>query len=169
MKGIEIGEKTTDLYEISKDRDVVRMSGRANFSLLSDSLIKKQLITKKTFKKPIRKNFSARLASGHNCFRNKIYISADMTIYPCVMERRFKHGVVSPNAGIKLMDSIRNLNKNRIEECRLCEYRYACFDCRPNSLSENVLEKPWYCTYSPRLGEWEDEDSFIAELKTKWT
>lgn len=46
MKGISLGEKNTDLYELSSNKDVVRMSGRASFSLLSDDLIKKRLLKK---------------------------------------------------------------------------------------------------------------------------
>ena len=165
MKGVEIGEKGTDLYELSSEKDIVRMSGRASFSLLTDDLIRKKLITKKSFESPVNKNFVARLISGHNCFRDRLYISADMQIYPCVMERRLTHGAINNEAGFNLDDSIRNLNKDKIAECNLCEYRYACFDCRPNSLSGDCFEKPWYCTYNPREGEWENEDEFVEELK----
>ena len=57
--------------------------------------------------------------------------------------------------------------KDKIEECSECEYRYACFDCRPNSLSRKISEKPWYCTYNPLTGNWEDIDGFILNLKGK--
>lgn len=33
MKGVELGDKTTTLYELNEDKDIVRMSGRASFSL----------------------------------------------------------------------------------------------------------------------------------------
>lgn len=168
MKGIDLGNKTTDIYELSNEKDIVRMSGRASFSLLSDDLIRKRLITKKTFQTPIRKSFVSRLVSGHNCFKDKLYISSNMEVFPCVMERRLKHCVISEDGGIALDNSIRSFNKDRINECCQCEYRYACFDCRPNSLSSDLWEKPWYCTYKPLLGEWEDEDEFIKNLKYKW-
>lgn len=168
MNNIEIGKKTTDLYTIRDDKDIVRMSGRAKFSLLSDELIKKQLITKKSFQKPIKKSFCRKLISGHNCFHDKIYISANMEVFPCVMERRMKHCVIDKQNKILLKDSIRKFSKDKIRECSECEYRYACFDCRPNSLSGNIYEKPWYCTYNPLLGEWDDEDKFVQELKQRW-
>lgn len=168
MKGIEIGEKNTDLYELSNERDIVRMSGRANYYLLSDELIKKKLITKKTFQEPIKEMFCRRLLSGHNCFKSKIYISANMEVFPCVMERRLKHCEISKDTGIRINESICNLNKDKIKECCLCEYRYACFDCRPNSLSGEILEKPWYCTYNPLEGKWEDEETFIEKFKEHW-
>lgn len=168
MKDVVIGGKTTDLYQLSNEKDVVRMSGRANFSLLSDELIRKKLITKQTFQTPINKNFCRRLLSGHNCYKEKIYVSANMEVFPCVMERRLRHCTINQDNGITLDESIRNLNKDKIEGCKCCEYRYVCFDCRPNSLSGNLYEKPWYCTYNPILGKWEDENKFIRLIKEKW-
>lgn len=168
MNNIDIGKKTTDLYTLREDKDVVRMSGRANFSLLSNELIKKKLITKRTFQDPIKKSFCSRLISGHNCFRDRIYISANLEVFPCVMERRLKHCIIDEQNQITLDDNIRYYTKDKVNECSDCEYRYACFDCRPNSLSENLVEKPWYCTYNPMLGEWKDEDKFIVELIEKW-
>ena len=167
MDNINIGEKCTDLYSLRYDKDIVRMSGRANFSLLSDELIKKKLITKKSFQKPIQKTFVSRLISGHNCFKDRIYISSNLEIFPCVMERRLKHGIINKKNKIVLDNNIRFFNKDNVNECSNCEYRYACFDCRPDSLSENFKEKPWYCTYNPIIGEWEDEDKFIFELRKK--
>jgi len=168
MNDVEIGEKTIDLYELSNEKDIVRMSGRANFSLLSNDLIRKKLITKRSFEDAIKWPFCRSLVSGHNCFRTKIYVSADMTVYPCVMERRLKHCTIADGRGMVLDDTIRYFNKDKIKECAQCEYRYACFDCRPNSLSGDLLEKPWYCTYLPLIGEWEDEDIFIEKLRAKW-
>ncbi len=169
MNSVSVGERNTELYVLSNEKDVVRMSGRAQFSLLSDELIRKKLITKKTFQTPIAEAFVKRLVSGHNCFKSKIYIAANLEIYPCVMERRFSHGSINQDESIVLDDTIRNLNKDVIEMCNLCEYRYACFDCRPNSLKGDIYEKPWYCTYNPIVGEWENEQNFIENLRRKWS
>lgn len=168
MKDLDIREKNTDLYELRRDKDVVRMSGRGNFELLSDDLIKKRLITKQTFESTFNFAFCERMVSGHNCFNSRIYISADLDVYPCVMERRFKHCNMAEYHGLFLKDSIRKLGKDQIEGCKECEFRYACFDCRPNSLSGEIYEKPWYCTYDPHNGIWENEDRFIRNLKDKW-
>lgn len=168
MSGVELGEKPTDLFELSPDKDIVRMSGRANFALLSDELIRKKLITKTTFQTPLNRKLCSALLSGHNCFRSKIYVSADLKVYPCVMERRFTHCDISDGGKITLCDNIRNMNKDKIEGCCDCEYRYACHDCRPNSLSGEIYEKPWYCTYNPITGEWEDENAFVEKLKHQW-
>lgn len=166
MKGIKLGEKNNDLYELSEDKDVVRVTGRADFNLMSDELIKKRLITKATFQNPITKSFCKRLVSGHNCFNDKIYIAANLEVFPCVMERRIKHGTFGRD-DLKLNNNIRKITKDKIKDCSECEYRYACFDCRPNSISDDIYAKPWYCTYKPTTGEWVNIDKFIADMKYK--
>ena len=165
MEGVALGERNTLLYELSPDKDIVRMSGRANIHLLTDELIEKKLITKETFRAPISKEFCRRLISGHNCYNSRIYISSMLEVFPCVMERRLKHCTIDEQRTIFLDSSILKMNKNHIEGCRMCEYRYACFDCRPNSLSGDIFEKPWYCTYDPNTGIWENKSDFISQLK----
>lgn len=164
MKDINIGEKNTDLYTLSNKKDIVRISGRANFSLLSDELIRKKLITTKTFENPIRKSLCQRVVSGHNCFRNRLYVVATKEVFPCVMERRWSHCIIDSSSDIRLNENILQLNKDKIEICKDCEFRYTCFDCRPNTLNGEFFEKPWYCTYNPYTGKWADVEEFIASL-----
>ena len=168
MADIDIGEKNTDCYTLSEEKDVVRMSGRANFKLLSKELIRKKLITQNTFRHHLKKEFCKRLISGHNCYKDRIYISANLEVFPCVMERRIKHCTLGQSKHIILNDNIRNMTKDKIDDCKKCEYRYCCFDCRPNSLSGKLYEKPWYCTYDPITGKWCDENIFIQKLLDKW-
>ena len=60
------------------------------------------------------------------------------------------------------------MNKDKIEECKECEFRYCCFDCRPDSNGKEINEKPWYCTYYPKEGRWEkDISKFIADLRER--
>lgn len=166
INGVNIGERNTHLYRLSLKKDIVRMSGRADFSLLSDELIRKKLITKERFTEKINPILFKKSMQGHNCFSSKIYISTDLDVFPCVMERRIKHGSIR-NKSLEtiLKQDVLELNKNHIDGCKDCEYRYACFDCRANSLSTNVYEKPWYCTYNPYEGVWEDPKEYIQRLK----
>lgn len=168
MKGVEIGKKTTTLYNLSETHDVIRMSGRANFSLITDDLIRKKLITKKTFSMPITVDRCRRFVSGHNCFKNKVYIASNLEVFPCAMERRVKHCTVDKHKGIVLNEVWCNLSKDKIEVCEYCEYRYACHDCRPNSLADNFYAKPWFCTYNPFTGEWIGVEKFIDKLHKTW-
>lgn len=168
MKDVELKDSNTNLYRLRTDKDIVRMSGRGNFGLLSDDLIKRRLITKQTFKEKISEAFCKRLIMRHNCFSSRIYISATLDVYPCVMERRFRHCNILECQDIVLNDSIRKLSKDNVEECKDCEFRYTCFDCRPNSLSGEMYEKPWYCTYDPKRGTWKDVEEFVYNLKMQW-
>lgn len=135
--------------------------------MVSDELLRKKLITEnnmiyKLNKKNIEKNIS-----GHNCFSRRLYFSVDLKVYPCVMERRFCHGtIVNNHLKDIIKDDIRFLTKDKINECCSCEFRYCCFDCRPDSNGKDKREKPWYCTYFPLDGKWDrDIDGFIKRLK----
>lgn len=167
MDQVNIGEKSTDLYTLSSKKDIVRMSGRGNLHLLNDELIEKKLITKRSFCNPINTHLVKKMLTEHNCFGSKLYISSDMTVYPCVMERRIAHGTIIDGQEFKLDESILSFNKDRINGCKDCEFRYCCFDCRPDSLTDNVFEKPWYCTYYPEKGSWETVDEALKRIKDR--
>jgi len=160
--GIIIGENS-ELDEPSR-RDFVRLAGRANLSLYDDELLRKRIITER---KVHAGDLKTRLKAIYeeSCFACHLYISSDLNIYPCPMERRLCHG------NLKLGDlkdilnpKILNLSKNTIDGCKDCEYRYICHDCRPDSLTGKLNEKPWYCTYDPYSGEWETFEEFKRRI-----
>ena len=165
MKGIELGERNTDLYTLDIKRDVVRMSGRANTSLLDEDLLRLRCITEDTFQYGISRASVIRNVSGHNCFMTKIYIAADMKVYPCVMDRRFCHGNLEKNHLSEILRvDVRKLTKDEILICKDCEFRYACFDCRSNSIEDDFFAKPWYCTYDPYTGNWCDVKDIMKKV-----
>ena len=48
--------------------------------------------------------------------------------------------------------------KDDIQTCNVCEFRYACFDCRVFiSEKENLLSKPLKCNYNPYTAKWDNE------------
>ena len=61
-------------------------------------------------------------------------------------------------------NSIINFSKEKVKECRDCEFRHICKDCRPDSMGRGVYDKPWYCTYDVASGKWSDPDEFIDKL-----
>ena len=83
------------------------------------------------------------------------------------MERRFIHGNIKGKSLGTIIDSnILKLNKDKIDGCNECEFRYCCFDCRPDSNGSDKYSKPWYCTYQPDKGMWEEDiEAFITNLK----
>ena len=168
MKGVDFGDKNTHLYTLSRNRDVVRMTGRASVGLLTVENVKKRLITKNSFSRPIRKQQVAKMVGGNNCFSSHLYFGVDGTVYPCVMERRISHGNIHDGHLANLLKpEILGFSKDFVDECQDCEFRYFCFDCRPDSIGGKITEKPWYCTYHPSTGEWESVDDFMQRFQQK--
>ena len=167
MNNIKIGRHTNEPYILSYKKDIVRLTGRAQINLLSTELIKRKLIVKNNLARKITKEFVKKCISGHNCFSSRLYFSVDLDVYPCVMERRISHGNIrNQKLSSIIKKNIVNFNKDYIKECKDCEFRYCCFDCRPDSNGKKIYEKPWFCTYKPLEGLWENDlTSFINNLK----
>ena len=155
MKGIETGERNTDLYTISPVHDMIRMSGRANAHLLTPELLRRKQITKDRFRAPLDPERVADAVSGNPCFAKKICIETDLRVYPCIMERRLTHGSLRDHPLTELLKpEITGLSKDKIAGCCDCEYRYACPQCLPDALTDNPYAKPYYCTYDEQNGRW---------------
>ena len=145
--------------------DVVRLSGRGSLHLLTPDLLRKKLITKEHFTKPLDPARVQAAVSGNPCFSRKIYIAADLTVYPCVMERRIQHGNLrnAPLSGL-LRQEILQWNRDRIPSCSICEYRYACAPCLPDACTDDPAAKPYFCTYDAEKGIWNDPAAQIAAI-----
>ena len=168
MKGIRIGECNGKPYRLDPRADIVRMSGRGSLRLLDRDLLREKLITKETFRRPPVPERIAAAVSGNPCFSRKIYVAADLTVYPCVMERRMRHGNLREGTLSEILSpAVLRFNKDQVSGCRECEFRYACPDCRPDSLSDFPAVKPYYCTYDEQRGIWQDPEAFIAALLTE--
>ena len=51
--------------------------------------------------------------------------------------------------------SLWKINKDKIEGCKICEFRHVCTDCRAFLENpKNVFSKPLKCGYDPLKGEW---------------
>lgn len=49
-----------------------------------------------------------------------------------------------------------NLNKDQINICKDCEFRYICTDCRAYIENpDDMYSKPLKCGYNPYTSEWE--------------
>lgn len=50
-----------------------------------------------------------------------------------------------------------NINKDKINVCQDCEFRYICTDCRAYVENpDDILSKPLKCGYNPYTGEWSE-------------
>lgn len=162
MNGLKLGFKNSNLYNLQNYKCVIKMAGRGNISLLNKDLMKHKMITPISLKQKISKEFIAENLSGHPCFGQKVYVDSNLDVYPCVMERRLLHGNLKDKTLKEILqNNILEFNKDKIEECKNCEFRYACRDCRPDSYTGKISEKPYYCTYDVFNGIWKDLDTSI--------
>ncbi|GAB4204436.1 MAG: hypothetical protein Fur0023_12220 [Bacteroidia bacterium] len=51
-----------------------------------------------------------------------------------------------------------HINKDKISDCRVCEFRYICSDCRALiSNPEDIYSKPSKCKYHPYTSTWDNQ------------
>ncbi len=97
----------------------------------------------------------------NGCLNRKIAVDENGEIKNCPsMATSYGHvstvslQEVALNAGFK---SIWNINKDKIEVCKDCEYRYICTDCRAyTKTAGDLYAKPAKCSYNPYTGQWQD-------------
>lgn len=121
-------------------------------------------ISKLTMKEP---NFRCSLDNfnkacyRNTCWCNKCVISTNGDVFPCEFERNIKYGNVLSNLLIDilskpLVQNYWNLNLNKVNICKDCEFRFACHNCRPLAygINGNILDKSPRCSYNPYEGIW---------------
>lgn len=152
-------------FEVPFRTDLPRLTGRANLSLYNREMLRRKLITKATFARPIDAETFYKNKVLHNCFGERLYIDCMLNLYPCAMERRISYGnALGSSLDDLLHDNIASLTKDKIQGCKDCEYRYACYDCRCDANGAPIDAKPWYCTYDQANGVWVDPEVFIDLL-----
>ena len=99
----------------------------------------------------IEYNFFTKSLHGHTCLHGKLAVGADGLVRPCVMYR-FPVGTwqdVQLCGLNNVMNDIWHLTKDKIEGCRDCAMRYACFDCRVHASS--IYGHPQNCNLAKEL------------------
>ena len=100
-------------------------------------------------------------AQRHNtCLNRKISIDAESFIRNCPSLPAIygNSNEVSLHSAVARRDfsKLWLINKDRIEICRDCEFRYICTDCRAFiSNSSDIFSKPSRCTYDPYTARWQ--------------
>ncbi|MEM2367799.1 MAG: SPASM domain-containing protein, partial [Candidatus Bathyarchaeia archaeon] len=103
----------------------------------------------------------------NSCWFGKAAVTSSGNVIPCVFARdqvvgNVKHQSLAEIILGEKMLRLWGLNRDQIEVCRDCEYRYVCEDCRPwaYGLTGNLYAKSPRCTYNPYTGEWEKKENF---------
>lgn len=145
--------------------DVVRPTGRAQETNIMPNirtLLKFGLITKPNFSTdPV----SFRRNHLYNtCLTGKIAVTTNGRVTPCIFSRNETLGNVRDQELEEILQSQTvketwELTKDKVLVCKDCEYRYACFDCRPLAVNSNYGKNysnapDPRCTYNPYSGEW---------------
>lgn len=123
-----------------------------------NDLIAKKYLIKPSFS--ISKVKFEKAITNNTCWYGKFAISENGNVLPCVFERNISYGNLRELSIRQLMDSaILNqywhMDFSQIEECKDCEYRYACKDCRPlGRVNGGINKKNIRCMYHPLTGEW---------------
>lgn len=101
-------------------------------------------------------------AQLHNtCLNRKIAIDVDGNIKNCpsmphsygnIKDTTLQEALEHPD-----FKKYWNINKDQIEVCKDCEFRYICTDCRAYIEDpHNLYSKPLKCGYNPYTCEWEE-------------
>lgn len=97
----------------------------------------------------------------NTCWFGKFAIASNGNVLPCVFERNKSYGNVIDDSISQILSSEKlqtlwDLNKDLVNVCKDCEFRYACKDCRPLGECEcgDLFGKYSRCTYNPYTGIW---------------
>ena len=98
---------------------------------------------------------------GHSCLWGKLVVGSSGKVRPCIMDNETQLGDVQEQSLLEILESenarkIWGHRKESIEECSVCEFRYACIDCLPRTrqLTGSIYKKPRECLYDPLIGKW---------------
>ena len=110
--------------------------------------------------------FENRLYNG--CLNRKLSIDAEGFIKNCPsMRASFGHHTRTSLSEVAMDNRFRStwhIKKDMIKQCRDCEFRYACTDCRAYLEDpQDILSKPLKCGYDPYAGAWDNWDRDRAE------
>lgn len=100
------------------------------------------------------------LPDYNSCWAGELVIASDGEVYPCIFARNRSLGNVREDSLQALLQTrtLRetwDLNLGSSTDCDVCEFRYACFDCRAltDSLTGHLHAKPPGCRYDPHSGK----------------
>ncbi len=55
------------------------------------------------------------------------------------------------------------INKDKIDVCKVCEFRHMCTDCRAFIKDpENIYSQPSKCPYNPYIAKWQGEEGYVS-------
>lgn len=111
------------------------------------------------FKFRINKDLFFESTNFNNCLHKKLSITHDGYIKNCP-SMKVDYGRIDDIKLIEIAKSNKfksywRINKDQIDICKICEFRYICTDCRAFIEDEkNIKSKPLKCSYDPITAVW---------------
>lgn len=135
----------------------VKHSPQASHAVTDTELIEKRMICTPRFKTSAY-HFSVN-HQWNSCWYGKLSITAKGDIIPCIFARDLICGNVRTDDWNAIRDKLLHywrITKDEIDECKGCEYRYACDDCRPLAMGDGdgIYAKYPRCCYKPSECNW---------------
>lgn len=95
----------------------------------------------------------------NSCLNRKISIDQYGYIKNCP-SLNITYGHTENDSLSSVIDSVQftsywKINKDQIEICKDCEFRYICTDCRAYTSNNNLYSKPAKCGYNPYTETWD--------------
>lgn len=94
----------------------------------------------------------------NTCLNMKLSVDVDGSIKNCPsLPQTFGHAATTSFQEIIQSEEFRKMwhvQKDQIEICKDCEFRYICTDCRAFTQNDDLYTKPAKCKYDPYTAEW---------------
>ena len=89
----------------------------------------------------------------NTCLNKKLSIDKNRKIKNCpYLDKDFgdyTHNSIIETVKSKEFQKLWKLSKDKINECKDCQYRYMCNDCRVFTVNNNIKNKPIFCDFNP--------------------
>ncbi|PCI96532.1 MAG: grasp-with-spasm system SPASM domain peptide maturase [Flavobacteriales bacterium] len=106
-------------------------------------------------------------AQCHNtCLNQKVSVDKNGLIKGCPSMSQscgdIKQNTINEVLEQKILQKPWTINKDEVEVCKDCEYRYCCTDCRVfTDDKNNPYSRPSKCNYNPYQGLWKGEERYV--------
>ena len=104
----------------------------------------------------------------HNsCLNRKICIDQNGNIKNCPSMKK-TYGIINDRSIKEIIENtdfkdIWFVNKDKVEVCSDCEFRYVCSDCRVFVDDQtNIYSRPAKCNYNPYIAKWKGEVGYLT-------
>ena len=93
----------------------------------------------------------------NSCLNRKLSIDKDRKIKNCPFSEEDFGNYIQNNiietVNSEKFQKLWFVNKDKINECKDCQYRYMCKDCRTFTVDNKKYNKPSFCNFSPYLNK----------------